>query len=65
MNQQIPYSSQGITDLGLFVADVQHGIRPSIKPDCPQPYIQLMTACWATDAHTRPTFAQIHSTVFP
>ena len=63
-NQQEPYEGQGITSMMQLMSAVKKGVRPSIRPDCPQPYIQLMSACWATDPHTRPTFKQIHESVF-
>ena len=40
------------------------GVRPSLKSDCPQPYIQLVQMCLQSDPHSRPSFEQIASTVF-
>ena len=64
-NQQIPYSDMSFTSPAELYKGVTDGsIRPSLKQDCPQPYIQLVKMCLLTDPHSRPSFEEIASTVF-
>lgn len=44
--------------LDFFDAIIK-GLRPSFPPDCPQDYIKLVNACWATEPEDRPTFDRI------
>ena len=64
-NQQIPYSDESFTNVTEFLTRItnqEH--RPSLKPDCPQPYIQLVSACLQSNPHSRPSFDEISKTVF-
>jgi serine/threonine protein kinase len=64
-NQQIPYSDESFSNVREFLTRItnqEH--RPSLKPDCPQPYIQLVQACLQSDPHSRPSFDEISKTVF-
>ena len=64
-NQQIPYSDESFSNVTEFLTRItnqEH--RPSLKPDCPQPYIQLVSACLQSDPHSRPSFDEISKTVF-
>ena len=64
-NQQIPYSDESFENVTEFLTRItnqEH--RPSLKPDCPQPYIQLVSACLQSDPHSRPSFEQISKSVF-
>ena len=64
-NEQIPYSDMTFSSAAeLFRGIVESGIRPSLKPDCPQPYVQLVSSCLQSDPHYRPSFEQIASAVF-
>ena len=64
-NQQIPYSGESFLDVTEFLTKITNqGHRPSLKPGCPQPYIQLVTACLQSDPHSRPSFDEISRTVF-
>ena len=64
-NQQIPYSDESFENVTEFLTQVvNQGHRPSLKPDCPQPYIQLVSACLQSDPHSRPSFEEISKTVF-
>lgn len=44
--------------LDFFEAIIK-GLRPSFPPNCPQDYIKLVTACWATEPEDRPSFDRI------
>ena len=44
--------------LDFFDAIIK-GLRPSFPPDCPEDYIKLVTACWATEPEDRPSFDRI------
>ena len=64
-NQQIPYSDESFENVTEFLTRItnqEH--RPSLKPDCPQPYIQLVSTCLQSDPHSRPSFDEISKTVF-
>jgi serine/threonine protein kinase len=64
-NQQIPYSDESFSNVTEFLTRItnqEH--RPSLKQDCPRPYIQLVTACLQSNPHSRPSFDEIASTVF-
>ena len=64
-NQQIPYSDESFENVTEFLTQVANqGHRPSLKPGCPQPYIQLVAACLQSDPHSRPSFDEISRTVF-
>ena len=64
-NQQIPYSDERYDDVKEFLFKITNGgHRPSLQPDCPQPYIQLVSACLQSDPHSRPSFDEIASSVF-
>ena len=64
-NQQIPYSDMSFSSPAeLFKGIVESGLRPSLKPDCPQPYIQLVQMCLQSNPHSRPSFDEISKTVF-
>ena len=54
-----------IDNVTEFLAQgVNQGHRPSLKSDCPQPYIQLVSACLQSDPHSRPSFHVISKIVF-
>jgi len=64
-NQQIPYSDEvfkNVTEFITRIVNQEH--RPSLKSDCPQPYIQLVSACLQSNPHSRPSFDEISKTVF-
>ena len=64
-NQTIPYSDvryESASD--LFKAIIEQNLRPTLRNDCPQPYINLANACWQQDPHQRPSFDDISHTVF-
>ena len=64
-NQQIPYSDESFDNVREFLTQITNqGHRPSLKSDCPQPYMQLVSACLQSDPHSRPSFEEISSTVF-
>ena len=64
-NQQIPYSDMSFSSPAeLYKGIVESGVRPSLSSDCPQPYIQLVSACLQSDPHSRPSFDEIASSVF-
>ena len=64
-NQQIPYSDMSFTSPSeLYKGITEQNLRPSLKSDCPQPYMQLVSACLQSDPHSRPSFEEISSTVF-
>ena len=64
-NQQIPYSDMRFSSpTELFRGVTDGSIRPSLKPDCPQPYIQLVQMCLQSDPHSRPSFDEISKSVF-
>ena len=64
-NQQTPYSDMTFSSSSEFFKGVTNGsVRPSLKPDCPQAYIQLVRMCLQSDPHSRPSFDEISRTVF-
>ena len=64
-NQQIPYSDMTFTSPSELYSQIVGGdVRPSLRTDCPQPYIQLVSACLQADPHSRPSFDEISKTVF-
>ena len=64
-NQHIPYSDMTFSSPAeLYKGIVESGVRPSLGSDCPQPYIQLVSACLQSDPHSRPSFDEICSSVF-
>ena len=64
-NQQTPYSDMSFSNASeLFRSIVESNVRPSLKPDCPQPYIQLVSACLQSNPHSRPSFDEICKNVF-
>ena len=64
-NQQIPYSDMTFSSPSELYSQIVEGhLRPSLKSDCPQPYIQLVSACLQSDPHSRPSFDEISRTVF-
>ena len=64
-NQQIPYSDMRFSSPSeLYSQIVECHLRPSLKSDCPQPYIQLVQMCLQSDPHSRPSFDEISKTVF-
>ena len=64
-NQTIPYSDVRFDDAGkLYKAIIEQNLRPTLRNDCPQPYINLANACWQQDPHKRPSFDDISHTVF-
>ena len=40
-------------------AVAMQGRRPPIPPQCPPEFARLMTKCWATDYHKRPSCAEV------
>ena len=64
-NQQVPYSDMKFSSPAEFFRGVvESGVRPSLKPDCPQPYIQLVQMCLQSNPHSRPSFDEISKSVF-
>ena len=64
-NQTIPYSGVRYDDLSELLSRISvKGLRPTLRNDCPQPYINLANACWQQDPHQRPSFDDITHTVF-
>jgi len=64
-NQTIPYSEVIFDDVTELLSQISmRGLRPTLRDDCPQPYINLVNACWNKDPHQRPTFDEISHTVF-
>ena len=64
-NEQIPYSDESFENVTAFLTQVvNQGHRPSLKPDCPQPYVQLVSSCLQSDPHSRPSFSEISSSVY-
>ena len=64
-NEQIPYSDESFENVTAFLTQVvnqEH--RPTLKPDCPQPYVQLVSSCLQSDPHSRPSFSEISSSVY-
>lgn len=43
----------------IIVGVTQNSLRPTVPPDCPALYSQLMTDCWADDPSKRPSFAEV------
>ena len=64
-NQQTPYSGMTFSSPSeLYRGITENNVRPSLRSDCPQPYIQLVQMCLQSDPHSRPSFEQISSSVF-
>ena len=64
-NQTIPYSEHEFeSPSDLFKAVIEQNLRPTLRNDCPQPYINLANACWQQEPHKRPSFDDISHTVF-
>ena len=64
-NQTIPYSDVRFDDVGELLSRISmKGLRPTLRNDCPQPYINLANACWQQDPHQRPSFDEISHIVF-
>ena len=64
-NEQIPYSDMTFSSPAeLFKGIVERGVRPSLKSDCPQPYVQLVSSCLQSDPHSRPSFSEISRSVY-
>ena len=64
-NQKPPYSEMSGVEPGELLSGITNrGLRPEIQSDCPQSYVQLVTACLQQDPHSRPSFDEICKSVF-
>ena len=64
-NEQIPYSDMTFSSPSeLFRGVIDGNLRPSLKSDCPQPYVQLVSSCLQSDPHSRPSFSEISRSVY-
>ena len=51
-NQTIPYSDVRFNDVSELLSQIStKGLRPTLRDDCPQSYINLVNACWNKDPH--------------
>jgi len=57
LSRDVPFSTLPPFQIVTLVG--HQGIRLPILPTWPQPYVQLMTACWAEKPVDRPTFSTI------
>lgn len=49
----------GMQPMQVGMAVLNQGLRPTIPPKCPAPLAKMMRACWDSDPHRRPSFAQL------
>ena len=64
-NQKIPYFEKENTDSIELLGDISlRGLRPDLRSDCPQSYLNLVCACWVQEPEKRPSFDEISKAVF-
>ena len=56
-SKKLPYSEMTQTQIAVAVATQNH--RPSMPPNCPEPFWQLMQLCWQGAPAPRPSFPEI------
>lgn len=61
ITREEPYDGQPGMNIAFLVA--QDGLRPDVPAFCPDPYAQLMTACWDDQPENRPSFTEILNTL--
>ena len=64
-NQEKPFFDVSMTSASELISHiVDEQLRPSVKSDCPQSYLNLLSACWTEDPHKRPSFDEMCEFVF-
>ena len=59
-SREVPWADiEGSFILNALLAHIRAEVRPPVPRDCPAAYAALMWRCWATQAHDRPSFAEI------
>ena len=49
----------GMPPFQIVFAVGTQGLRPRLRPDWPEDWVQLMTDCWAEDPSDRPCFDEV------
>lgn len=60
-----PYSEYPFIsfDFQIIIQTSQNGLRPTIPPQCPPVITTLIQRCWHPDPNSRPTCAEILTTL--
>ena len=45
----------------ILILDICKGLRPSILPNMPKEYVEMMQRCWDVDPSKRPTIRELHN----
>jgi hypothetical protein len=59
LSREVPYRDHCFRWIKDISMAVQGGTRPTLPPNAPTLYVQLIKDCWQTNPDTRPTFTNI------